>query len=114
MTFISSAFARCGHGLADRAEAEDAERAAGQSAGLAVFFLLPRAVAKIDRGIDDPPVGGDQHADGQFGHGGGVLAGAIGHVNAARAGRGDIDGIDARSGADDQRKLRGPPGWSPP
>ncbi len=94
-----------GHRPADRAEAEDAQRAAGQTACLAELFLPPRSAAQGRRGVDDPPVGGHEQTDGQLGHGQRVFAGAIGHIDALRAGGGQVDGIDARSGADDQREL---------
>ena len=93
------------HGPADGAEAEDAQGASGQAAGLAELFLPPRSVAQGGGGVDDPPVGGDHQADGQFGHGQGVFAGAIGHVDAPRAGGGQVDGVHARPGADNQREL---------
>ena len=78
----------------------------GQPAGLAEFLLAPGAVAEGHGGIDDAAVGGDEQPDGQFGHGGGVLAGAVGDVDAALAGGGEVDRIDAGPGADDQRELR--------
>ncbi len=94
-------------GAADGAEAEDADRAAGQAAQFAVLLLLPFPTAQIHAGVNDPPVGGDHHSDRQFGHGQGVLARTVRHVNALRTGGGQVDGIDARTGADNQRELRG-------
>ena len=95
------------HLLADVAEAEQAERAAVQAARLRVLLLVPVAGAQIRDVVGDAAVEREDEAEGELGHGHRVLAGAVGHVDAARGGRRHVDVVVAGAGAHDERE---PPG----
>ena len=109
--FHAQAFRSTDHFLADHADPENTQRTAAQSACLAVFFLAPFAVSQVVRCPHNPPITGDQQTDGQFRHCGTVLTRAVGHVDATLAGLLDVNGIDARSRADNQRQLLCRHGW---
>ncbi len=65
------------------------------------LFHLP-ARSSVGGGVGDAAVGGDEESDGELCDGFGVLAGAVGDVDAALGGLGEVDGVDARAGADDE------------
>ena len=74
--------------------------------GGGVAGLLPAAGAEIGGGVDEAAVERQDQAHGQLGDGDGVLARAVGDVDAARAGGRDVDGVDPGAGADDEVELR--------
>ena len=95
------------HLLADAAEAEDAERAAVQALRLRELLLVPPPRPQLGHVVGDAPVEGQDEPEREFRHRHGVLAGAIGDVDAAARGALDVDGVVARPGAHDQRQLSG-------
>ncbi len=98
--------ARAGqHLLPDGAEAGDADALAEEAARRRVARLLPAAGAELDRGVDEAAIEREDEAEGQLGDGGAVLPGAVGHVDAVRAGRDDVDGVDPGAGAHDEVEL---------
>ena len=113
-TCMPNARARRMTSLPDRAGADDAERAPEQAVGLAVLLLVPRAGAQIAHLIGDAPIEREQQRHRQLGDGDRVLARAIGDVDAVRRGRLDVDGVDARAGAHDQRQRLGAARSPPP
>ena len=83
----------------------DAERLAVDAVGFAEFFLVPFMGAQGGDVVGDAAVDGQQQREREFGDGDGVFAGAIGDVHAAGAGGLDVDGVDARAGAEDDGEL---------
>ena len=93
------------HLAPDGAQPGDAERLAVQAVGLAILALLPASRAQRGHRVGQPSIQRQHQADGQLGHRDGVLARAVGHEHAARAGRLDVDGVDP--GARAHHKLQG-------
>ncbi|MNJ53095.1 hypothetical protein D3C77_484700 [compost metagenome] len=95
-----------GHGLADVAQADDAqplaaERRGDAAAGQAPFARPHRAVA-----LGDPAPSGQDQADRMVGHVLMVHAGRMGHRQAPRATPFDVDAVIAGGEAGDQRQVR--------
>ena len=90
------------HGPSDLATAEYGQRTTRQAPGLAVLLLAPAPGPQVSDIVRDAAVQVDQVADGQLGHRDGVLARAIGHVDAAGAGRVQIDGVDPGASSNHQ------------
>ena len=90
--------------LGDVAEADQPERPAEQSARLGELLLVPAPAAQIDDVVRNAAIERQHQREGELGHRDGVLARAVRHVDAAaRRGR-DVDRVDARSRAHDQRQ----------
>lgn len=95
--------ARPGDDLApDGAGADDGELAPEEAAGAAEGLLGPPPLPEGRDLVGQAPVEGEQVGEGELGHGDGVLAGAVGHEDAAARGGVEVDGVDAGPRADDQ------------
>ena len=70
------------HVLADVAEADEPERAAGESTRLRVFLLVPGTGAQVGDVVGDASVEREHEAHRQLGHRDGVLARTVAHVDA--------------------------------
>ena len=91
--------------LPDMAEPEDADGFAGQFAAHELA-LLPVALARRDIGRDDMAAGGEHHGDDLFGHGVGIRARRVHHIDVMLARILRVDGVVTRAGADDQLQIR--------
>ena len=100
-------FGAQGDFAADLSEADQSERAAEEAARLGEAALVPLALAQRDHVVGDLAVERENQAEGEFGHGDGVLAGAVGDVDAAARGGRHIDGVVARAGAHHQFERAG-------
>ena len=87
--------------------ADHPERLAEHAVRLREFLLVPLVRAQGGDVFRDAAVNGQQQGEHQLGHGNRVLARAIAHEHAPRAGGLDVDGVDARPGAQHQRQLVG-------
>src|SRR5262249_15317390 len=72
---------------------------------LAVFRLVPAAGLEVCSVGGDAAVQRQQQREGQFGNGDGVLARAVGHVDAARRGRRHVNRVVARPCPDDEAQA---------
>jgi len=90
---------------ADAAQADDAQRAALQSAGLAELLLVPLVGAQLGHVVRDPAIQVDHVPHDQLGDRDGVHAGAVGDLDAALLSGGDIDRVVAGAGADHDLEL---------
>ena len=93
------------HLLADAAEAGEAERLV---ANLLAEELLLLPLALLHRRVGGREVAGQRQdqAHREFGDADAVGAGRVHHDDAARAGGGDVDVVDAGAGARDRAQLR--------
>ena len=91
--------------LADIPQTDDADPFPGQFAAHE-FALLPVAGAGGDVRRDDVAVHRQHQRHDFFGHGVGVGAGGVHHVDISAAGVFDVDGVVAGAGADDQFQFR--------
>ena len=90
-----------------RPGADHPERLAEDAVGLGEFLLVPLVGAQGGDVFRDAAVNGQQQGEHQLGHGNRVLAGAVADEDAAGAGGLDVNGVDARPGAQHQRQLVG-------
>ncbi len=96
---------------ADRADADHAEGFAENPVGLGEFLFVPLVGPQRGGAVGDAAVHAQHQGENQFRHGDGILAGAVGDEDAQRTGGFDIDGVDARAGAQDEREfVAGPEG----
>ena len=91
---------------ADAAQADDAERLAGEL-GADELAALPLAGAHAGVGGGDVPGQGHQQGDGVLGGADGVAAGRVHDDDALARGGGHVDVIHADAGADDGPQLAG-------
>ena len=94
-----------GHGRADAAHPNNPQGAALEPKSLAVFLFPPAPVAQVEKRVRNTPIRGNEQTDGQFCDGVGVLSRTVGDVDAFFAGFLDVDGVDARASANDQRQC---------
>ena len=100
--------ARAGDDLApDLAGADHAERLAEDAVGLGELLLVPLVGAQGGDVLRDAAVNGQQQGEHQLRHGDRVLAGAVADEDAPGAGGLDVNGVDARAGAQHQGQLVG-------
>jgi hypothetical protein len=93
-----------GHAQPDGAEPHDAQGRPEQPSGLAVRLLVPPTGPQVRHVVRDTPVDGQQQANGQLRHGGGVPARNVGDQHAPSRGGGRVDRVGPSPRADDQRE----------
>ena len=89
---------------ADASVADDAQCSAEKSSGLRIFFLVPLSRAEVGYVVSDAAVEGEDQREGQLRYGDRVFSRAVGDVNAVPRCGVDVDRVDTRACADDQRK----------
>src|SRR5207253_3424337 len=89
---------------ADAAQADHAERLAGQL-GADELVAVPAAGLHAGVGRGDVPGQGQEQRDGVLGGGDGVAAGRVHDDDALAGGGGDVDVVDADAGPDDGPEL---------
>ena len=95
MICIPKARARCGDGLADAAEADDAERLVAEL-GAEQALLLPALLLHRRVGGGDRPRQREHQREGVLGDADAVAAGRVGDDDAAGARGLEVDVVDAR------------------
>src|SRR5438128_182175 len=93
------------HLLSDAAKPDQPQRAPEQAARFAVFFLIPLAFAQVNGVGGDATVEREDQAESEFSDGDGVLAGAVGNIDAARRRRLHINRVVARACTHDQAQA---------